>query len=256
MPLVDYSRDGRVATIRLNRPDRLNAFTAPMLDELREAWQRYEADDGAWVAVFTGAGRAFCAGADRSWFTEALAGNDHLGAILDYIRRDPYWSGRLNKPTIVAVNGYAIGGGLDLVLRADLRIAGESAVFWLPEVERGNIVVLDDNLPHAIAAELIAGFKIPARRAYEVGMLNRVVPDERLLDAATELAEELLARPPLALRYALGILRDAKNQGMRVSNDLLRVYTTELSRSLMGTEDWREAVDAMLEKRKAEFKGR
>ena len=256
MTLVEYRKKERLVTITLNRPEKLNALSRELLEELRGAWLRYRDDDDAWVAILTGAGSAFSAGADKSWFAEALDGQDSLGRFLDAVLRDPYWSGELDKPTIVAVNGYAIGAGFDLVLRADLRVAGESATFQLPEVERGNIVPVWDNLPYAITAEIVSGFTLTAQRAYDVGMINRVVPDEQLLDAATELAEALLSRPPLVLQHALGTLRERKNSGALVSTNLLRLYTTAVSKELTKTEDGREAAAALLEKRKPVFRKR
>lgn len=256
MSLVEYKKKNHLVTITMNRPDKLNAINTDMFTALREAWIRYRDDEDAWLAIFTGAGRAFSVGADRSWFVKSVQGEDHLGIFLNTINRDPYWSGTLDKPTIVAVNGYAIGAGLDLVLRADLRVAGESATFHQPEVERGNVVIFFDNLPCAIAAEMISGFKITAQRAYEVGMVNRIAPDDQLMDVAVEMAEELLTRQPLALYHALKILRDMKNAATIMPRHLINHYTTELSKGLKKTEDWKEGVAAFLEKKKPVFKKR
>ena len=256
MSLVEYKKKNRLVTITMNRPDKLNALNPEMLTALSESWIRYRDDEEAWLAIFTGAGKAFSAGADKSWFEKSLEGQDSLGIFLSSINKDPYWSGTLDKPTIVAVNGYAIGAGLDLVLRADLRVAAETARFQQPEVERGNIVIFFDNLPCAIAAEIISGFVLTAQRAYEVGMVNKVVPDDRLMDAAMEMAEELLSRPPLALYHALKILRDMKNAATLVPRHLINHYTTELSKGLTKTEDYKEAVAAFLEKKKPAFKKR
>jgi E-phenylitaconyl-CoA hydratase len=253
MSVVEYAKSGHLVTITLNRPEKLNAIDPEMLDGLRAAWQRYQDDDDAWFAILTGAGRAFSAGADTGWFSRALGGDDSVGIFLKTILKDPYWSGQLDKPTIAAVRGYAIGGALDLVLRADFRVAGETAKFQLPEVERGNVVILWDNLPYAIAAEMLAGFPISAERAHQVGMLNRVVPDDQVLDAARELAEELLSKPPLPLYHGLKILRDMKNGGVTISRNLLSQFTTSLSKELAGTDDYKEAVAALLEKKKPTF---
>lgn len=256
MTIVNYEKKGHLVMVTMNRPEKLNALNREMLQELRKAWIRYGEDDDAWVAILTGAGKAFCAGLDKSWFAEAQKGYDYLGQFLSAIEKDPFWSGQLEKPVITAVNGYAVGGGLDMVLKSDLRVAGETANFLQPEVERGNIVVFNDNLPSAIAAEMLSGFTIPARRAYEVGMINRLVPDEQLMDAAIEMAEGLLSRLPLVLHKALKILRDLKNAGTIVPRSMLNHYTTTLSKELVATEDWKEATAALLEKRKAEFKRR
>lgn len=256
MGIVRYEKKGHLVTVTLNRPEKLNALSLEMLEELRKAWFRYRDEDDAWVAILSGAGRAFCAGADKSLFAKAQQGYDYLGEFLHAVMMDPFWSGKLEKPVIAAVNGYAIGGGLELVLKSDLRVAGETANFQQPEVERGNIVVFYDNLPSAIAAEMMSGFMIPARRAFEVGMINRLVPDEKVMDAAIEMAETLLSRPPLVLHNALKILRDLKNAGTIVPRSMLNHYSTSLSKELVATEDWKEATAALLEKRKAEFKRR
>ncbi len=256
MSLVEYEKKNHLVTITMNRPDKLNAINPDMLTALREAWVHYRDDEDAWLALFTGRGKAFSAGADKIWFEKSLEGQDSLGIFLNSIKKDPYWSGMLDKPTIVAINGYAIGAGLDLVLRADLRVAAESARFHQPEVERGNIVIFSDNLPCAIAAEMISGFKITAQRAYDVGMINKVVPDDQLMEAAMEIAEELLSRPPLALYHALKILRDMKNAATLFPRHLIDHYTTEISKGLTRTDDHKEAVAAFLEKKKPVFKKR
>lgn len=254
MALVEYEKKNHLVIITMNRPEKKNALNEDMLRSLREAWRRYQDDEGAWLAIITGRGDAFTVGADKTWFVKALQGEDSLGMFSRSIAQDPYWSGTLDKPTIAAVNGLAIGAGVDLVLRADLRIACESASFKQLEVERGNVMIFFDNLPCAIAAEMISGFAISARRAYEVGILNRVVQDDKLMDTAMEMAEELLSRPPLALYHALKILRDMKNAATIVPRSLINHYTNELSRNLFRTEDFHEATAALLEKKKPVFK--
>jgi E-phenylitaconyl-CoA hydratase len=257
MPLVEFEKkDNRLAIITLNRPEKLNAVSEDLLTDLREAWLRYRDDADAWLAILTGKGRAFTAGADKGWFEKSLQGQDSLGIFLEKISQDPYWSGTLDKPVIAAVNGFCVGFGLDLVLKADLRVAAESAWFQQPEVARGNIVLFFDHLPGAMAAEMISGFRISARRAYEVGMINRLAPEGQVLEAALELAGELLERTPLALYQALKILRDLKNAGRIVPRRLLDQYTTSLSKELARTEDYQEATAAFLEGRKPVFKKR
>ncbi|MBI5585231.1 MAG: enoyl-CoA hydratase/isomerase family protein [Deltaproteobacteria bacterium] len=257
MPLVEYEkRDNHLAVVTLNRPEKLNAVNEELLADLRAAWLHYRDDEDAWLAILTGKGRAFTAGADKSWFEKSLQGQDSLGIFLEQISLDPYWSGTLDKPVIAAVNGFCVGFGLDLVLKADLRVAAESVWFQQPEVARGNIVLFFDNLPGAMAAEMISGFRISARRAYEVGLVNRLAPEGRVLEAALEMAGELLEKTPLALYQALKILRDLKNAGRIVPRRLLDQYTTSLSRELTRTEDYRETTAAFLEGRKPVFQKR
>jgi enoyl-CoA hydratase len=229
---VQYATQGHLATLTLDRPAKLNAIDAPMQAALAAAWERFEQDEDAWIAILTGNGRAFCAGADRSWFERIARGEDGMGEFLAGVNRDPYWSGALSKPTIVAVEGLALGAGLDLVLRADLRVAADNARFQLPEVDLGSVIVLWDNLPYALTAELLAGFPLDAPRAHAAGMLNRLAPPGGALAAAETLAAELLAKPRDALRAALGMLRGIRQTNVVPSQDALRARSTEVARQL------------------------
>jgi enoyl-CoA hydratase/carnithine racemase len=255
MTLVEYKKKGHLVTITLNRPDKLNALIPEMLTLLRKSWIRYRDDEDAWLTILTGAGRAFCAGTDKSAFAKGLQGEDFLTPFIGAISKDPFWSGELDKPTIAAINGYALGGGFDLALKADLRIAAESARFQVSEVLLGGILILWDNLPYAVAAEVLSGKMLTAERAYNVGMVNKVVPDDQLMVASMELAEELLSSAPLALYHSLRILREMKKASIPVphsliTGSLISDYTTLLGKELTKTEDWREANMALLEKRK------
>ncbi len=252
MGLVEYEKKNHLVTIRMNRPEKLNAFNFDSIASLRESWIRYRDDDDAWVAIFTGAGRAFSVGADKSWLTQGTQGEDFLSPFLKEISKDPYWSGELDKPTIAAVNGFALGGGVDLVLKADLRVAAETAKFQIVEPALGGLLILWDNLPYAIAAELLSGGMLTAQRAFDLGMLNKVVPDGQLMDAAKEMAEELLSRAPLAVYHALRIVREVKKKG--IPGPYNNEYCTKLSKSLYKTEDGKEAMAAFLGNRKPAFK--
>jgi enoyl-CoA hydratase/carnithine racemase len=257
MTLVEYEkRDNHLAIITLNRPEKLNAVNEELLADLRKSWLRYQEDEDAWLAILTGKGRAFTAGADKSWFERSLQEADSLGICLEKISKDHYWSGTLDKPVIAAINGFCVGFGLDLVLKSDLRVAADSAWFQQPEVARGNVVVLFDNLPGAMAAEMISGFRISARRAYEVGMINRIAPDGQVLETALEMAEDLLQKTPLALYHALKILRDLKNGGTVVPRRMLDHYTTALSKELTRTEDYQATTAALLKGKKPVFRKR
>jgi enoyl-CoA hydratase len=256
MHTVEYIKKGHMVVITLNRPHKLNAIDEDMLVALRKSWVRYREDEDAWVAILTARGKAFSSGADKEWFEKSLGGAMTFEGFARIASRDPYWSGRLDKPVIAAVNGLCIGAGFHLVLRADLRVAAQGAWFQQPEVQRGAVMVLFDNLPFAIAAEMISGFKISAQRAYETGIINRLYPDDRLMDGALELGEELLSRQPLALYRALKILRDIRNSPAVVPRGLIDDYAVQLSTRLMGTEDWQEGTLAFLEKRKPVFKKR
>jgi enoyl-CoA hydratase/carnithine racemase len=254
MGLIDYQKTGHLVTITLNRPEKLNAMNLEMLSELREAWIRYRDDEGAWLALLTGAGRAFSAGADiediKLW---ADSGRFFPEQYLATIAKDPFFAGELDKPTIAAVNGYALGGGFDLVLRADLRLAAESAVFGIPEVELGGVLLFWDNLPYALAAEILTGATISARRAYEMGIVNKVVADGETKEKGLELAEELLRKPPLALRSALRALRQMKRNTSPLSRSLELEYASLLGYRLSNTEDGKKAIRAAGVKLKPDY---
>ena len=239
---VHYTLQGNLATITLDRPAKLNAIDADTQAALAAAWRRFEQDEDAWIAILAANGRAFCAGADRSWFARIASGADGLGEFLAGVNRDPYWSGQLTKPTIVAVEGFALGAGLDLVLRADFRVAAEDARFQLPEVDLGSVIVLWDNLPYALTAELLAGLPLEARRAHAAGMINRLAPRGGALACAQALAAELLAKPRAALRAALGILRELRHANAIPSQDALRERSTEVSRRLVASATWRAPI--------------
>lgn len=251
---VDYARSGHLVTITLDRPAKLNAIDPEMLEALAAVWRRYEADEEAWLAILTGRGRAFCAGADMCWFERAVRGEDSLGAFHAATARDPYWSGEIRKPTLVAVNGVALGAGFDLALRADLRVADESASFRMPEVDVGNVMILWENLPYAIAAEMAIGAEISAQRALQIGLLNRLAPRDGALEVARTWAEELLAKPPLVVQAALGMLREIRRHNAAPGAMKLRERSTDLSRQLTRTEDWNEAVAALLGQRKPTYR--
>ncbi|MCC7462123.1 MAG: enoyl-CoA hydratase/isomerase family protein [Gammaproteobacteria bacterium] len=241
---VQYARQGHLATITLDRPEKLNAIDAATQVGLAQAWQRFELDEEAWIAILTGSGRAFCAGGDRSWFERIARGEDGLGEFLAGVNRDPYWSGRLTKPSIVAVEGMALGAGLDLVLRADLRVAAEDARFQLPEVDLGSIIVLWDNLPYALTAELLAGLPLDARRAHAAGLINRLAPPGSALACAEALAAELLAKPRDALRAALAFLREFRHANTIPSQNTLRERSTLIGRQLAAAPEWRSTIAA------------
>ena len=257
MSYVEYEKkNNHIAVITLNRPEKLNALNPEMMADLCKAWIKYSDDDDAWIALLTGKGRAFTCGGDKSWIELAAKGQGGPDVFWKATLKDPYWSGQLEKPVVTAVNGLTIGAGVDLFLRSDLRIAAESAWFKQAEVDRGNIMIFYDNLPCAMAAEMISGFTISAQRGYDVGMINRVVPDDKVMDTAMEMAEELLTRVPLAVHNALKILRDIKNTSTAIPRQMLNHYTTLLSKELIQTEDFKEATSALVEKRKPTFKKR
>ena len=252
MSIVHYERQDHIALITMNRPDQLNTMNRALVQGLAEAWVRYEQDDDAWIAILTGNGRAFCAGRDIK--ERQAEGERGLGLPKTTVR-DPFWHDELDKPTIAAVNGYALGGGFFLAARTDLRVAAESATFQITEVIRGSLAGFQmetwHNLPTGIAAELAIGDTLTAPRAYEVGFVNRLVPDGQALSTALQWAETILERPPLAVEYNLRLARRLRNR--RIPDEIwnqAKAWQAELAR----TADLEESFRAFLEKRKPVYR--
>jgi enoyl-CoA hydratase/carnithine racemase len=255
LQFVAYEQDGPVVTIRLDRPERMNSLSRALVAGLDAAWRRFAADDAARVAIYTGTGKAFCAGMDVK---EAAAAEPE-----DVRVPEPaltvFHAGEVRKPVIAAVNGYAIGGGFFDVLRCDLRIAAESAVFQLAEALRSVlphplINGIAGALPDCLVTELGLGRRIGARRAYEMGLVNRVVPDESLPAEARRTAEEIAALPPLAVEAILDGLRRARRLGPDAAE--LRRWQEVTTRKLLASRDYREALSSFLEKRTPNYEGR
>lgn len=256
LSLIEYEKKNHLVTVTMNRPEKMNALSEEMFIDLRNAWAKYEADDDAWLAIITGKGKAFCSGGDTKMFADGLKGGDFLSYLADITARDPLIGGHLTKPTMSVINGYALGGGFDMVLGTDLRIASESAKMQITEVKINGFLMLWDNLPYAQAAELLSGAMITGRRAFEMGIVNRVAPEEQLWDTAMEMAEDILSRPPQAVYHHLKALREMKRASVPMPSQWLHEYSFAVGRSLSHTEDWKEANSALLERRKPEFKNK
>ena len=253
-----YEVSDHIATITINRPDALNSIDLETWHELSEACAKLEADDDVWVGIITGAGgRAFSAGADLKETIPTLI-DDPRGNRYD--EPDTIMRGQtVTKPLIAAVNGLALGGGLEIVLACDLRIAAEGARFGAPEITLGFIPGwgatqrLARELPWAIASGIVfSGDQIGAETAHQYGLVNDVVPADRLQAAARQLAETLCSRGPLALRAA----KRAMREGLDMSLDDGLQLEHDLFDDLAYTEDAKEGVAAFQERRAATFKGR
>lgn len=253
-----YETSDHIATITINRPDALNSIDLETWHELSEACAKIETDDDIWVGIITGAGgRSFSAGADLKETIPTLI-DDPRGNRYD--EPDTIMRGQtVTKPLIAAVNGLALGGGLEIVLACDLRIAAEGARFGTPEIALGFIPGwgatqrLARELPWAIASGMVfSGDQIGADTALQYGLVNDVVPADRLMAAARQLAETLCSRGPLALRAAKRAMREgldmSLNDGLQLEHDLFD--------DLAYTEDAKEGVAAFQERRAATFKGR
>ena len=249
-----YERRGKIAVMTINRPQAHNAFTAEMLRAMDAAFADFNDDDDLWVAILTGSGdKAFSSGMDLKEAIPLLQSGDELG-YEDHTKR-PFCD--VFKPIIAAVNGYCIAGGMEFLQGTDLRIAAEHATFGLGEVRWGIIptggshVRLPRQIPWAVAMELLlTGAPIDAQRAYQVGLVNKVVPAGELMDSAMKLAEVVCRNGPLAVRTAKEIaVRSLALEGPFV-------LEKALGARVLDSEDAKEGPRAFAEKRKPEFKGR
>ena len=202
---VRYERDGHVATITYNRPEVLNAINGALRQDLNAAWARFRDDTEAWVAIVTGAGRAFCVGADLR--DGAHAAGQWPGSFWEIPTINSFESGlEIWKPTIAAVNGYCLGYGLTLVAACDFVVAADDAEFGMPEVRLGVPTIVGAiRLPRRVGMQaalelLLTGERIDATRAAEIGLAGRVVPRAELLSEARRLADRLCAGAPLVVR--------------------------------------------------------
>jgi enoyl-CoA hydratase len=248
-------RRGRIELITLNRPEAMNTLTPVMFQGLISAFQEIEEDDEVWAAVLTGAGeRAFCAGAEMTGTVPDILAGRAPRPFQDPTKR---WFSDVFKPIIAAVNGHCVAGGMEMLLGTDIRVAAEHATFGVTEVKWGFVPAggtharLPRQVPWAIAMELLlTGGRIDARRAYEVGLVNRVVPGDRVLDTAMEIAATICANGPLAVRTA----KEIAVRGLGLEGAMTLESIT--SARLFHTEDAIEGPKAFREKRPPDFQGR
>ena len=254
---VGYDLDGHVATITYNRPDARNAINAGMRADLNAAFARFRDEEDAWVAIVTGAGDAFCAGADMRGGGNAAG--DFPGTFWEKPTANSFESGwEIFKPVIAAVNGYCLGYGLTLVTWCDFVIASDRAEFGFPEVKLGVPTIVGAiRLPQRInwqyAMELLLiGERIDATRAKEIGLAGWVVPHDDLMTQARALAARLVAAAPLAQR---AIKEVAMRTATMSSVEAIRFGET-MRKVAAATEDAAEGGRAAREKRSPEWKGR
>ena len=256
--LVRYAVDGHVATITFHRPEKLNAIDGAMRREINAAFTRFREDDDAWVAIVTGAGRAFCAGADLGSTTGNPAG-DFPGSFWERPTVNSFESGwEIFKPVVAAVNGHCLGYGLTLLTWCDFVIASERATFGFPEVTVGIPTIVGAlRLPRRIGWQyamelLLTGERIDAARAKEIGLAGWVVPDEELLPEARALADRLVRAAPLAQRATKEMA--VRGPGMSAV-DAIRFGET-MRRVAGATEDAAEGAAAYRERRAPVWRGR
>ncbi len=246
---------GRVGLITLNRPKALNALNSTLMGELMQALQEFNADGAIGAIVIAGSERAFAAGADIKEMAEASAVEmlmrDNI-SLFDRIRK-------IHKPVIAAVSGYALGGGCELAMSCDMIIASETARFGQPEVTIGVIPGaggtqrLTRAVGKALAMELVLNNRtLSAGEAYQFGLVNRVVPAERVLDEAIALAAEIAGRAPLAVRFG----KEAVNNAFETSLTDGLADERRAFYFLFATEDQKEGMRAFAEKRDPEWQGK
>ena len=254
-PTIHVERVDGVALVTIDRPAARNAIDATTAAALGAAVEQTEADPDIMAVVLTGSGRVFCSGADlkvvaRGELSSLYTSAGGFAGFVDAKR---------TKPWIAAVNGLALAGGCEIALACDMIVASEDAAFGLPEVTRGLIAAagglsrLPRALPRRIAIEMIVtGARLPANRAAELGMVNRLAPAGQAVAAARGLAEEIARNAPLAVRASLTIARSADDLDEAALNRMSLAAQDELAK----TEDFAEGARAFIEKREPQWKGR
>jgi enoyl-CoA hydratase/carnithine racemase len=251
-----YTKEDKVATFTINRPEALNALNTETFKELSDALIDFMRNDNLWVGILTGAGeRAFCAGADIKEIVPKLREYKNIPWA-----EPPLYRGlKLWKPMIAAVNGHALGGGLELVLLCDIRIAAENATFAVPEVTLGLIPAwggtqrLPRAIPQALAAEMLfTGRSVNAQEAYRIGLVNKVVPQPELMTMAKQMANMLCKPGPLAVRAAKKAMYDGLSSSLEKGMEIEK----EMTDYVVGTEDFDEGITAFVEKRKPDWKAK
>lgn len=254
-------KDKGITTLTLNRPDRLNAQSPQLMKDMNSALKEVAEDKTVKVLIITGAGRAFCAGGDVELdvaHIRTLSAFEYRTYMANFykVHQKIY---HLEKPVIAAINGVAVGGGCDLAMACDIRIASEKARFGMAYIGMGIISDLGGIyfLPRLVGmgrAKLLSftGNIIDARYAEQIGLVDQVVPEDELQRVVNELAEKLANGPSMAI----GMYKHAMHKCVSMDLDTSLIYTNHLQHLLLHTEDFKEGFSAFLEKRKPLFKGK
>lgn len=254
---VDYAKENQVAIFTMNRPEAANALNLQDFEELNNALIDFRDDDELLVGIITGSGdKVFCSGVDVKDFLPFVrrAASRPWSVPATMMRRLDLW-----KPIIAAINGAALGGGLEVALACDIRVTSENAIFGLPEVTLGvfpgggGTQRLPRLIPRGIAAEMLfTGKSINAQEAYRIGLVNRVVPIGELMPVAEDIAKAICQAGPLAVRA----VKEAMIRGMSMSlEDGLRLEES-FTRYIVSTEDFAEGIKAFAERRRPKFTAR
>ncbi len=252
---VEYVKKGHVAIITMNRPEARNAINGEMAATMEAALDQMESDPEVWVGILTAVGKAFCAGADLK---EISAGNGGAlstkkGGFAGIARRER------TKPLIAAITGSALAGGTEIALSCDMIIAADDTNFGLPEVKRslvagaGGLFRLPRQIGKAVALEaILTGDPLSSQRAYELGMVNKVVPEAEVMAEAEKLAGRITANAPLAVAASRAVAISATS---KTDEELWKDSGVAFA-SIINTEDYKEGPKAFIEKRAPVWKGK
>ena len=254
---VLYEKQGNIVIITLNRPHSLNAINRQLRGELADAITQFDGEPDAFVAIITGAGRAFCSGRDLKERAEDNAAGVQARAAQSMSPDRPYMWPQTWKPLIAAVNGFALAGGWSIAQMCDLRIAAEDAKLGITETKWSLLppfgTILPKMIPLSAVLELVfTAQPMTAQRAYDIGFLNKVVPGEDLMEEAVGMAQTIAENAPLAVQA----FKELAYRGLNMSTQDISSLTYHMYDQLLTTEDSKEGPKAFAEKRKPQWQGR
>lgn len=251
LSVVEYEKKGGIAYVTLNRPDKLNAMNNEMHEELGRVWADFSADSDLRVAILSGNGRCFSAGADLSGGAPS-GGYEYTGEFVDITQTQGVY-----KPIIAALHSHVVGYGMWIALDSDIRIAAEGTSFWLPEPQWGIATIpcawFPRIMPWAIASELLlqAG-RVDAERAYQVGMINKIVPLDQLMIEAEKVANRICELSPVAVQG----MKESMVRASALDYAAVDQITGDVQTRVMTSEDRREGGKAFAERRVVDWPGR